>query len=89
MVQGSSRTSCDPGNGPKEDIDVSTDGGNDSSLGDVEHQQCRPSGGEKARDEPPDGGYGWVCVACCFWINAHTWGINSVSGSRPSPNMWS
>lgn len=28
--------------------------------------------------EPPDGGYGWVCVACCFFINAHTWGINSV-----------
>lgn len=27
----------------------------------------------------PDGGYGWVCVACVFWINAHTWGINSVS----------
>lgn len=32
-----------------------------------------------AVDQPPDGGYGWVCVACCFWINAHTWGINSVS----------
>lgn len=32
-----------------------------------------------ARDVPPDGGYGWVCVACVFWINAHTWGINSVS----------
>lgn len=31
------------------------------------------------RDVPPDGGYGWVCVACVFWINAHTWGINSVS----------
>ena len=29
-------------------------------------------------DVPPDGGYGWVCVACVFWINAHTWGINSV-----------
>ena len=28
-------------------------------------------------NEPPDGGYGWVCVACCFLINAHTWGINS------------
>lgn len=28
--------------------------------------------------EPPDGGYGWVCVAATFWINAHTWGINSV-----------
>lgn len=32
-------------------------------------------------DVPPDGGYGWVCVACVFWINAHTWGINSVSFS--------
>ncbi len=29
-------------------------------------------------DECPDGGYGWVCVACVFMINAHTWGINSV-----------
>lgn len=29
-------------------------------------------------DVPPNGGYGWVCVACAFWINAHTWGINSV-----------
>ncbi|KAA6410826.1 MAG: mfs transporter [Lasallia pustulata] len=29
---------------------------------------------------PPDGGYGWVCVACCFFINAHTWGINSSYG---------
>lgn len=34
---------------------------------------------EKATDDlPPDGGYGWVCVASVFWINAHTWGINSV-----------
>ncbi|GES60880.1 MFS transporter [Aspergillus terreus] len=33
-----------------------------------------------ARDVPPDGGYGWVCVACVFWINAHTWGINSSYG---------
>ena len=32
-------------------------------------------------DVPPDGGYGWVCVACCFLINAHTWGINSCYGS--------
>ncbi|KAA8644611.1 uncharacterized protein ATNIH1004_008817 [Aspergillus tanneri] len=31
------------------------------------------------QDALPDGGYGWVCVACVFWINAHTWGINSVS----------
>lgn len=32
-------------------------------------------------DEPPDGGYGWVCVACVFLLNAHTWGINSVETS--------
>lgn len=29
-------------------------------------------------DVPPDGGYGWVCVACNFWINAHIWGVNGV-----------
>ncbi|KAI9782849.1 MAG: hypothetical protein M1835_003926 [Candelina submexicana] len=31
-------------------------------------------------DVPPDGGYGWVCVACTFAINAHTWGLNSSYG---------
>ena len=31
-------------------------------------------------DVPPDGGYGWICVLCCFLINAHTWGINSSYG---------
>ncbi|OJJ49368.1 hypothetical protein ASPZODRAFT_112211 [Penicilliopsis zonata CBS 506.65] len=31
-------------------------------------------------DVPPDGGYGWVCVVCVFWINAHSWGINSTYG---------
>lgn len=30
-------------------------------------------------DVPPNGGYGWVCTACVFLINAHTWGVNSVS----------
>lgn len=33
----------------------------------------------KPVDIPPDGGYGWVCVACVFLINGHTWGVNSVS----------
>jgi hypothetical protein len=28
-------------------------------------------------DVPPNGGYGWVCVAACATINAHTWGLNS------------
>ncbi|KIW28151.1 uncharacterized protein PV07_07833 [Cladophialophora immunda] len=25
-------------------------------------------------EPPPDGGYGWVCLACCFAINCFTWG---------------
>lgn len=29
---------------------------------------------------PPNGGYGWVCTACCTFINAHTWGMNSTYG---------
>ncbi|KFY93537.1 hypothetical protein V500_03674 [Pseudogymnoascus sp. VKM F-4518 (FW-2643)] len=24
---------------------------------------------------PPDGGYGWICVAACFNINCFTWGV--------------
>jgi hypothetical protein len=32
-----------------------------------------------AVDVPPNGGYGWVNVVCVFLINAHTWGVNSVS----------
>ncbi|KAL8824660.1 MAG: hypothetical protein Q9191_004907 [Dirinaria sp. TL-2023a] len=36
--------------------------------------------GERKQNDPPDGGYGWVCVICCFLINAHTWGINSSYG---------
>ncbi len=32
-------------------------------------------------DTPTDGGYGWVCVACVFFINFETWGLNSVSMS--------
>ena len=35
---------------------------------------------EKVEDLPPDGGYGWIVVACCFFINGHTWGINSTYG---------
>ncbi|ORY11040.1 MFS transporter, MCP family, solute carrier family 16, member 6 [Clohesyomyces aquaticus] len=26
-------------------------------------------------DKIPDGGYGWVCVACVFTINGFTWGV--------------
>lgn len=41
---------------------------------------------EPAADVPPDGGYGWVCVACISTINGHTWGINSVSQAQHSTN---
>jgi len=35
-----------------------------------------------AQHTPPDGGYGWVCVAACFTINCFTWGTVSVSQGR-------
>ncbi|KAH7385765.1 major facilitator superfamily domain-containing protein [Pyrenochaeta sp. MPI-SDFR-AT-0127] len=31
----------------------------------------------KGADVPPNGGYGWVCVAACATLNGHTWGLNS------------
>ena len=31
-----------------------------------------------AADPPPDGGYGWVCVASVFIINGFTWGVSAV-----------
>lgn len=38
-------------------------------------------------DPPPDGGYGWVCVAACFTINCFTWGVVSVSRGRRKVNF--
>lgn len=45
---------------------------------DVEEPQTLED--EKDKALPPDGGYGWVCVACNALINAHTWGLNSTYG---------
>ncbi|KAF3917111.1 hypothetical protein ABW20_dc0105492 [Dactylellina cionopaga] len=38
------------------------------------------AGEVKDDSEPPDGGYGWICVLCNFFMNACTWGINSSYG---------
>ncbi|KAJ5119165.1 major facilitator superfamily domain-containing protein [Penicillium atrosanguineum] len=35
---------------------------------------------EESMKPLPEGGYGWVCVASVFLINAHTWGVNSAYG---------
>ncbi|KAF3909033.1 hypothetical protein ABW21_db0200770 [Orbilia brochopaga] len=56
--------------------DVSTTGSSEEDLSD---------GGEvaqQAKDEsaPPDGGYGWVCVACAMFLNICSWGINGSFG---------
>ncbi|KIX03265.1 uncharacterized protein Z518_06817 [Rhinocladiella mackenziei CBS 650.93] len=39
-----------------------------------------PHDAVSVEDIPPNGGYGWVCTACVFLINAHTWGLNSAWG---------
>lgn len=31
-------------------------------------------------DIPPNGGYAWVITGCVFFINIHTWGVNSSWG---------
>ncbi|KAK5467748.1 hypothetical protein LTS15_000721 [Exophiala xenobiotica] len=38
------------------------------------------AGAEDDIAKPPDGGYGWVCLACCFASNCFTWGIVSSYG---------
>lgn len=37
-----------------------------------------PSAIEQNNQKVPDGGYGWVCVASCFVINALSWGVVAV-----------
>jgi len=58
-------------NGSTQDLETNING-------QVTHDE--PLGASKDSSEPPDGGYGWICVCCTFAINAHTWGINSSYG---------
>lgn len=46
-------------------------------LASNEEKQDQPQQNESTAPlPPPDGGYGWVCTACCATINAHTWGMS-------------
>lgn len=49
---------------------------------DIDLQQLTGTGTNVAlrEDIAPDGGYGWVCTACVFLLNAHTWGVNAAWG---------
>lgn len=51
----------------------------DSEGQDVELVDLQATNVTNREDVPPDGGYGWICTVCMFLINAHTWGVNSVS----------
>ncbi|KAL4811218.1 major facilitator superfamily domain-containing protein [Aspergillus unguis] len=73
---------------PPIDIIRSRDGNDDQRVQDssketrpanIDHEKA-PAQAKSEDDLPPDGGYGWVCVFGVFWINAHTWGINSSYG---------
>lgn len=59
-------------NQPGEIENIYNRGHNVQEVGDVE--KTTPPG----PSPPPDGGYGWVCVACVFVVCACTWGLNSV-----------
>jgi hypothetical protein len=58
--------------------------GNESEKSDIEQT---PSSLPKLDDAPPDGGYGWVCVACCFFINGKGESIYRVASAKDS-TIW-
>jgi MFS family permease len=64
--------------------DIVQPNGNSSTLSEKtvieDDPEQAPQVEEKVADVAPDGGYGWVVVACVFLINGHTWGLNSSYG---------
>ena len=60
---------------PKEEIDQQPDARDEKNH----NAPMPPTGREIAQEDLfPNGGYGWVCVVCVFWINVSTWGVSSV-----------
>jgi hypothetical protein len=61
-------------------LDPQDQGGCDATT--VTHHQDVPpapmlTNVVSVEDVPPNGGYGWVCTACCLLMNANTWGVNA------------
>ncbi|KAI1617096.1 MFS transporter, MCP family, solute carrier family 16, member 10 [Exophiala viscosa] len=61
-----------------EPVNGRTPGGRELTGGEANDNP--PPDAVAAEDVPPNGGYGWVCTACVFLINAHSWGLNSAWG---------
>lgn len=73
----------------KESGDEGAIAGSDKSISNEERdiEDVRTAGNDTAGvgktkdvDEAPDGGIGWLMIAACAVINAHTWGLNSSYG---------
>jgi len=68
--------------GDANDSDISVPAEKQSSPAAIVNTEQPPTDVVPAAEPPPapNGGYGWVCVACVATINAHTWGLNSSYG---------
>ena len=71
---------------PQPDIELdSTTNNNLQSMPGISPTHQQPQASSKTStapdvhpvDVPPNGGYGWICVAAVATINGHTWGLNS------------
>jgi hypothetical protein len=60
---------------PKKEIDPQSEARDENNP----NSPVLPTGREIAQEDIfPNGGYGWVCVFCVFWINVSSWGVSSV-----------
>src|SRR4051794_15996653 len=72
------RRVVNPGMFEKE-VEAPSSPASQAEFTEVAHDDERGTSEAPEEYVPPNGGYGWVCTGCAFFINGHTWGINSVS----------